>query len=143
MAQYPSHEQGELPPTLGYATPQGAKLRLRQVAMQQRAINLCILAEIIIVIAEIAARGFVPILAMLMSLLYVGVAITGAVFLFMLAMSLYNTGAGIVLGILALVPILGLLILLVVNGKATKVLRQHGIRVGLLGADPTTIPVDG
>ena len=122
--------------------PQGPKLNLRQVAMQQRAINLCILAEIIIVIAEIATRASVPMFAMLMALAYVGVAVTGAVFLFLLAISLYNMGAGIVLGILALVPILGLIILLIVNGRATAVLRQHGIRVGLLGADPTTIPVD-
>jgi len=123
---------------------QGPGLRLRQVAIHQRAINLCILAEIIIVIVQIAARSSsMPYLALLMFLAYLGVAIAGAVFLFMLSLSLYNTAAGIVLRILALVPILGLLILLIVNGKATKVLRLHGIHVGLLGANPATVPIDG
>jgi len=40
----------------------------------------------------------------------------------------------IVLGVLSLVPLIGLLVLLVVNGKATNILRQNDIKVGLLGA---------
>lgn len=52
----------------------------------------------------------------------------------MLATRVYGTGAGIVLGVLTLIPCLGLVILLLVNRKATDVLKQHGIGVGLLGA---------
>jgi hypothetical protein len=39
-----------------------------------------------------------------------------------------------VLGVLALIPLVGLIVLLIVNGKATKILREHGVRVGLMGA---------
>jgi hypothetical protein len=38
------------------------------------------------------------------------------------------------LGILTLVPLLGLIILLIVNQRATGVLQAKGYRVGLLGA---------
>lgn len=44
-------------------------------------------------------------------------------------------GLGIVLGILTLIPCIGLIVLLVINGKATGVLRENGIGVGLLGAN--------
>jgi hypothetical protein len=33
------------------------------------------------------------------------------------------------------VPCFGLLLLLIVNQKATSILQQNGIRVGLMGAD--------
>lgn len=57
------------------------------------------------------------------------------VFILMLATRLYGTGTGVVLGVLTLVPLVGLIILLVVNAKATGILKKHGIKVGLLGAD--------
>ena len=51
----------------------------------------------------------------------------------------YGTGLGIFLGILCLVPLIGLIVLLAVNGKETRVLKQNGIKVGLLGATPLSI----
>jgi hypothetical protein len=151
MSQYPplpSRNPTQSPPgappplpTLGYATPMPPGPNLKKIAANQRAINLCILAEIFIVIAQISFRtnGMLA-LALVFSFAYLAIALTGAVFLFMLSLSLYNTAAGIALGIFSLVPLLGLIILLVLNGKATNILRLHGIRVGLLGADPSKIP---
>jgi ABC-type enterochelin transport system permease subunit len=55
-------------------------------------------------------------------------------------MSLYSTTTGIVLGILTFIPLVGLIVLLIVNGKATNVLRQNGITVGLMGAKSSQIP---
>lgn len=40
----------------------------------------------------------------------------------------------IILGVLLFVPLIGLLILASSSARATKYLRQHGYRVGLLGA---------
>ena len=40
---------------------------------------------------------------------------------------------------LALIPLIGLISLRVVNGKATRILRVNGIKVGLLGANPKGI----
>jgi hypothetical protein len=61
-------------------------------------------------------------------------SLAGAIFVFLLATKLYGTGGGIALGILTLVPLLGLIILLIINGKATGILKKHGILVGFLGA---------
>ena len=56
------------------------------------------------------------------------------VFAFALSLKVYSTTTGILLAMLTLVPCLGLFVLLVVNGRATAVLRQNGHKVGLLGA---------
>ena len=56
------------------------------------------------------------------------------VFVFLLSTRVYGSGSGIALGILTLCPCVGLISLLVVNGRASGVLKEHGIRVGLLGA---------
>jgi hypothetical protein len=69
-----------------------------------------------------------------------GVIVTAAVFVFMLAMAVYSTGPGVVLGILTLIPLIGLIPLLIVNGKATNILRAHKIKVGLMGANPNDVP---
>jgi hypothetical protein len=100
----------------------------------------CILGYLVLVIAQFFVP---PALGLFLALAGFAVSITAAVFVFMLALSLYGTGVGIVLGILTLVPLVGLIVLLVINGKATTVLRHHGIRVGLMGADPARSPRQG
>jgi hypothetical protein len=67
------------------------------------------------------------------------VGLIAAIFTILLAMKTHGTGLGIILGVLCLVPILGLLILLLVNQKATTVLQLNGIKVGLLGADLSSL----
>ena len=63
---------------------------------------------------------------------YLAAVISAAVFICLLAIKLYSLTVGILLGLLTiLVPII---VLLVVNNKATSVLRQNGITVGLSGA---------
>ena len=56
-------------------------------------------------------------------------------FVFLLATKVYGTGLGILLGLLTFIPCIGLLVLLIVNGKATRVLKENGFKVGLLGAN--------
>ena len=80
---------------------------------------------------------------MVAGLAVLAAAITGAVFVFMLALAVYNNATGIVLGLLTLIPLIGLIVLLIVNGKATAILRAHGIRVGLMGAKTSQIPQAG
>jgi len=105
---------------------------LRSVAKFQKGILVCILIYFVAVIGQFALpvqiRPFVG-----LGVLAVGIA--GAVFVFLLSIKIYGTGLGIVLGILSLVPLVGLIVLLIVNGKATGVLKQNGIKVGLLGAN--------
>ena len=123
------------PQTLSYGT--SARSDLKEIASRQRAIMLCILAYIVAVICQFALP---PELRPILGLAVLAVGVIASVFIFMLAIKLYGTGVGILLGILTLVPCLGLLILLVVNSKATNILRENGVKVGLLGADPKQVP---
>lgn len=127
------------PPMLDYATPVG-RTDLRTVALRQKAIMYCILGYLACAILQMVAPF--P-LNLMFSLAVLAAAVTGAVFVFMLCFAIYSTGTAVVLGILTLVPLVGLIVLLIVNGKATGILRQRGLRVGLMGADMRQIPAPG
>lgn len=118
-------------PVLNYQSPPESPYDLRAVANRQRAVNLCVLAYILVAVGRLVAP---PQIAIYVALVGLAVVLTAVVFVFMLATQIYSTGLGILLGVLTLVPLVGLIVLLVVNGKATRILRAHGIPVGLLGA---------
>ncbi|MGH7192233.1 MAG: hypothetical protein ACREJM_01725, partial [Candidatus Saccharimonadales bacterium] len=104
---------------------------VRSVALYQKGVLICIL----LYFGAIVGQFFLA--QQLVLLLRFGVlliALTAMVFVFLLATKVYGLGLGVVLGLLALIPCFGLIILLIVNGKATSVLRQNGYTVGLLGA---------
>jgi hypothetical protein len=63
------------------------------------------------------------------------VVLASTVSVFLLAIKVFNIPLGIVYAIGALLPCLGLLVLLLVNQKATQILRDNGHEVGFLGAD--------
>ena len=122
----------------------GTRADLRSVATYQRGIMVCILLYFIVMIMQaiIASQIEVPPLFRVLSgLAILANGVAGAVFVFLLSIKVYGPALGILLGILTLIPCLGLLALLRVNAKATNVLQQNGIKVGLLGANPATIPL--
>jgi hypothetical protein len=123
---------------LNYAPP--ARNDLRQIAIQQKVIIYCILGYIVFGMLQFVLPQELKLIGLLA---IAAVGITATVFVFMLAISIHNTGLGIVLGLLALIPCVGLIVLLVVNGQATSLLRAHGIRVGLMGANTKQIPQAG
>ncbi len=130
MNENPYQSPASIPQAVGVLS--GSREDLRNVAMYQKGILVCILIYLLAVIFQFA----VP--AQLRLLLAVGVlmlGLAGTVFVFLLAMKVYSVGVGILLGILTFIPCIGLLVLLMVNGKATSILKQNGIRVGLLGAN--------
>src|SRR5262249_41671399 len=147
------------PQPLSYARPVNLRGDLRTIAVRQKAIMYCILGYLLVGIANVFVRASasppsspsslpsvpaVPaLLSGILALLMVGATITAAVFVFMLAIALYDTGIGILLGILTLVPLVGLIVLLIINSKATNALRQYGIKVGLMGAKTDQIPQAG
>ncbi|MGE0605616.1 MAG: hypothetical protein AB7O62_00720 [Pirellulales bacterium] len=114
----------------------GSRGDLLSVAKFQKGILICILIYLIAVVAQFALP---PEMRLFLGMAVMGVGVVGAVFVFLLAIKIYGTGPGVLLGILSLVPCVGLLVLLIVNGKATGVLRQNGIKVGLLGANLSSI----
>jgi len=112
--------------------PQEKRADLKTVALYQKGLLVCILLYLLGVVGQF----FIPPEAsLLLALVVLVVVITATVFVFLLATKVYGTGVGILLGILTLIPCVGLIVLLIVNGKATSILRQNGIRVGLLGAN--------
>jgi hypothetical protein len=120
--------------------PRMSREDLRTVARSQRAICLCILGYLATIPLRFAINALPDqqmqlVLALCLLLFYVAVAITATVFVFMMALKVYSTGVGITLGILTMFPCIGLIVLLIINAKATGILRQYGVRVGLLGAN--------
>ncbi|MDB5300909.1 MAG: hypothetical protein JWO87_2572, partial [Phycisphaerales bacterium] len=113
---------------------------LRTIALRQKAVMYCILGYFPLAVAIFALP---PESLRVVGLLAIGVTLTMAAFVFMLAIAVYSTAIGIVLGILTLVPFLGFIPLLVINGRATNILVAHGITVGLGGADSRQIPGPG
>jgi len=124
-----------VPPQLEYFAPSAGSRRLHDIARYQRNINACVVGAIAVspLLAEVNHES--PMLNWVAIVVVMSTIVTAALCLFRLAMALYdNKGTGITLGILALIPIFGLLILVIVMGKATRVLRSNGIPVGLMGA---------
>jgi hypothetical protein len=114
----------------------GSRGELHSVAKNQKGVLFCLLAQLLGGIGVIALEPTLPEAAMLMLRIgLLGVGLASLVFVFRLAVNVYPTWVGIVLGIFALVPCIGLLVLLAVNGKATSVLRHNRIKVGFMGAD--------
>ncbi len=116
--------------------PQGTREDLRGVAQAQKGILVCILIYFIAVFGQFLLP---PPIRIFLGIGILLVALAGAFFVFRLAIKVYGSVVGILLGILTLIPLLGLLILLIINGKATSILKANGIRVGMMGADLTRI----
>lgn len=109
---------------------------LREIARHQRAILLCIVGYAVLV----ALQMYCPQqLKAPVGLAAIGVSITATVFVFLLATRVYERTTGIILGVLTLIPCVGLIELLRVNAYATSVLRSHDNRVGLVGAEASEI----
>jgi hypothetical protein len=126
-------EGSEVPQGPVPVTPPGGMTRedVKSVATYQKVILLCILALLLAYVVMVA----VPVeLKPLFALPLFGIKCAATVFVFLLALKLYSTALGIVFGILTLLPCVGLIVLLIINAKATATLRANGIKVGLLGA---------
>ena len=130
----------ELPPMPrpgGVPKGGGMKRDLRDVAVSQKGILVCILLQILLVVANFMVPQNSRIFIAVTSL---AIGVVQAVFVFRLAIRLYSVGLGVLCGILALIPCIGLLTLLVMNSKATTILRASGHKVGLLGVDLAEFP---
>jgi hypothetical protein len=126
------------PVTLSYAQPVNNKIR--EIATRQKSIMYCILAYLAVIVLMFTQIGN-PQAALIILLVALAVLIFGAVCAFRLSLVVFDSqGVGITMGILTLIPYVGLIILLVINGKATGILKRNNIKVGLLGAKASQIP---
>ena len=118
------------------------KTRLRRIASNQRGVLVCILLMILLAIVGALDRYngsetsiFGEALEMIPIYVYYLVNIVGFIFLVLMAANAYNSVvAAIVLGILCLIPCIGILVLLGVNQQSTRLLRANGYKVGFWGA---------
>lgn len=109
---------------------------LRAIAFNQKAIILCI----VVYLCLIPVQFVIPEESRIyLALALIPLGITATVFVFLLATKVYSTGMGVLLGILTLIPCVGLIVLLIINAKATGTLQRHGVRVGFLGASSSDI----
>jgi hypothetical protein len=110
--------------------------QLRGIAGNQKAIILCVFIYLCLIPAQfLLPENIRPLLGL--ALIPLGIA--AAVFIFLLATKIYSQGTGILLGILTLFPCVGLIVLLIINQKATSILKEHGVSVGLFGASSSNI----
>lgn len=114
----------------------GTREDLRSVATYQRYIMLCILVYLGAAFGQFAVPQEVR-MSIAGGMLAVGLA--GTVFVFLLSTKVYGTVQGIIFAILTLIPCIGLIVLLIINSKATNILKANGIKVGLLGANPADV----
>lgn len=138
MSQAPLPSDNPFAPPPVMATPEGRGNlpRAYQIASRQRTVLICILVQLVLMVANIGLKSGGPAAAQLaVSIALLCTVVVSAVAVFSLAMEVFGVGVGILLGILTLVPCVGLIMLLIVNGRATSLLRNAGYHVGLMGAD--------
>ncbi len=87
----------------------GSRDDLRSVAKCQKGILMCILIYLVAVFGQVVLP---PEIRPLVGLGVLVVGLVGAVFVFMLAIKVYGTALGILLGVLSLIPCIGLIVLL-------------------------------
>ena len=109
---------------------------LRAIALYQRLAIFSILGYAVLFLASAGVPAY-----RFHALSLAGVVgLFGAVCMFFLALRLFSLPMAILLAVLSATPCISLLVLLGINGKATTVLREHGIPVGVFGADLSKLP---
>ena len=63
----------------------------------------------------------------------------GAISVCRLAALFHGKVIAVIYALALLVPLLGLIMLVTISQKATSILKQNGVKVGLLGAKPNSV----
>jgi|AP45_3_1055517.scaffolds.fasta_scaffold107579_2 hypothetical protein len=117
------------------------KTRLKRIANNQRQMLICIVLLILFAIAGAYDRAagddsiFNHELYDIPAIGYGVVNFAAFIFVILLAANVYNsTIVGVINGLLCLIPCVGIIVLLIINQRATRSLRANGIKVGFMGA---------
>ena len=117
--------------------------QLRRVARFQRWVLLALLASILMFgFAVIIGTGVVqvpPTGRALFSAAYWGLSLFMLVAVFLLARQFLHPAVAVLCSLAMFIPFVSLIVLLIINQKATNYLREYGVRVGFLGVDPSSI----
>jgi hypothetical protein len=114
---------------------QGSRLlNLVAIAKGQKVLLWIVLGQIAMTVVLAATSAQAPMVAMAGSILYLAMAVTTIVFVGRLAhLCGYNIVIVIISSLCMVIPLIGLILVLSVNSKATTLLRLTGARVGLMG----------
>jgi hypothetical protein len=125
----------------------GAESRKHQhvqaIAVCQRGIIICLVIQFLVPVGGfLLMMTFFPLgatqlardIVQVLGLVFLAAILVAMGLTFVLCLKVYTTAAGILMAVLALVPCLGLFVLLMANGRATFILIWNGHKVGLLGA---------
>lgn len=134
----PSENPYEAPTAQDPASGSANREHLRNVARAQKRVLLAVLAYLAVVggnifLQSVLDAGIVILIAAVCVFLF------GAVSIDQLAALFHGTGVAVLYVLGMLVPCLGLLLLLLISQKATTLLQENGIKVGLLGANTSSI----
>ncbi len=114
---------------------------LRQIAWAQRILILCLLGHLVLWLgyiglsvsgARMGGRGSDTFETVM--IISVGLGLLSGIFVLLVEAKLSGLIIGFLIGLLTAVPCLGLLLILVVNTRATSTLQANGVHVGLIGA---------
>jgi hypothetical protein len=111
-----------------------------EVAAKRKLLIFAVLAQVIIIVVAVYSlvaneTPEVTPTDVVLSLVQLGLAIFTIVAVIMLMAALRRPVVSMVLAAIAMfIPLVSLIVLLCVNARATRVLRETGYRVGLMGA---------
>ena len=109
---------------------------LYSIAVRQRHLLLSILGYLLAIVAQFTCPSEYEAFCATAG---ITISVVAAVCLFRLARKFHSVAGCVVLAILTLIPFLGLGALVLVDSRATSILKANGIHVGLLGADVNSI----
>lgn len=110
-------------------------VRLLGIAKAQRGLMLCILGYLVSLLLLFPLGHKESGLVILAGLLLLASSLGGLLFLILLTHRLSGTLVAVIVGVGFLIPLVGLLLMVLMSGKASRMLKQAGFKVGLLGSD--------
>lgn len=113
--------------------------KLRRVARYQRYVIFALLSNIILNIVSLASGRVDPSVRLALLGLIIVVGLLTMFSTFMLGKEVVHVVIAVFCSLLMVIPCISLMVLLVLNQRATTFLQRHGVRVGFLGTDPNTI----
>jgi len=129
----------------------GSPEELRELAKRQRHLLFALLFSILFTFANLGLGGLmqstpadqIPAGTQFAAVgIFVGILsclIWRFVATFRLAVMLYSTGVAILWTIGNILPLIGFILLLILNQKAISRLQQHGLKVGFMGVNPSQV----
>ena len=106
--------------------------RAVEVARRQRVLLIVFLINIL---ASVGIQFMPPHLAPVAGLIQIVVGLAVLITTARLAWVVYGKAGAVIMTLLALVPLLNLLVILAANARASRLLKELGVRVGFMGVD--------